>query len=672
MADPTDIEKRITDLRKLLDYHNNRYYVLDSPEISDAAYDVLMRQLQQLEQQRPDLVTADSPTQRVGATPIEAFGVVEHRLPLLSLANAFSNEELMAWYKRLGNQAPDAEFDFVAEIKMDGLAVALTYVNGVLVSGATRGDGYRGENITQNLKTIRSIPLSVPVDAAPARFEVRGEVFMSKAAFKKTNDERTREGQPLFANPRNAAAGSVRQLDPRITSQRQLDIYIYSLGWSEGRQMPPTHWETMQYLKSLGFKINPDNTRCKTIEEVEAFHQKIMDKREHLPYETDGIVAKVNSFAIQERLGVVAHDPRWALAYKFPPMQSTTKLLEIRVNVGRTGSINPFAVMEPVQVGGVTVSRAALHNEDFIREKDLRLGDWVTIQRAGDVIPEIVGPILGRRTGGEQVWAMPFKCPRCGSDVVRPEGEVMSYCSNVACPAQALERLGHFVGRGTMDIEGLGERWITIFFENGLVNDIADIYTLKKDDLLKLDRMGEKLADKVLANIEKSKQRPLSRVLFALGVPGVGDETSELLAANFDGIDALMNAGVEDLTRVHGIGPKTAQSIHTFFRQQGNLRIIQRLKEYGVQMKKEVRRGNQPLAGLQFVVTGRLERDSRQQAEDRIKQLGGSVGSDVTKKTNYLVVGADPGSKLDKANNLGTRVLNEDQFVALLEAKAKS
>ncbi|MBI2958625.1 MAG: NAD-dependent DNA ligase LigA, partial [Chloroflexi bacterium] len=438
MADPKpEAAARVAELRKLINHHNYRYYVLDSPEISDAEYDRLLRELQALEQQYPDLVTPDSPTQRVGAAPVAAFGVVEHRLPLLSLANAFSNEELMAWHKRLKNQAPDADFDFVAETKMDGLAVAITYVDGLLTTGATRGDGFRGENITQNLKTIRSIPLSVPRDAAPPSFEVRGEVFMSKASFKKLNEERAREGQALFANPRNAAAGSVRQLDPRITSQRQLDIYVYALGWSEGRQMPDNHWDTMQYLKSLGFKVNHDNRLCQSIAEVEEFHKDIAEKREGLPYETDGIVAKVNSFPLQERLGFVAREPRWAIAYKFPPMQATTRLTGIGINVGRTGSLNPFAIMEPVLVGGVTVSRAALHNEDYIRQKDLRIGDWVIVQRAGDVIPEIVGPVVSRRTGSERPFVMPTRCPVCGADAVRPEGEAMSRCSNAACPAQA-------------------------------------------------------------------------------------------------------------------------------------------------------------------------------------------------------------------------------------------
>ncbi|MEW5748985.1 MAG: NAD-dependent DNA ligase LigA [Candidatus Thermoplasmatota archaeon] len=664
-----EAKSRVEELRRLLNHHNYRYYVLDSPEISDAEYDALMLDLQELERRYPELVTPDSPTQRVGAAPVEEFGVVEHPQPLLSLANAFSSEELAAWRKRIGNLAPEAPFDFVAEPKVDGLAVALTYIDGLLFTGATRGDGYRGENVTQNLRTIKSIPLSVPGDAPP-RFEVRGEVYLSRAAFKKVNEVRAREGLPLFANPRNAAAGSVRQLDPRITAQRPLDIFVYALGWAEGKATPETHWETMEYLKSLGFKVNPDNARCATVEEIEAFHHRLQEKREHLPYESDGIVAKVNSLALQRRLGFVAHEPRWAIAYKFPPIQATTVLEGIGINVGRTGSLNPFAILEPVSVAGTTISRAALHNEDYIKEKDIRIGDVVVVQRAGDVIPEIVGPVVSRRTGAEKPFAMRTSCPVCGAAVVRPEGEAMARCSNAACPAQALERIKHLVSRGAMDIEGVGEKLCAAFFERGLVKDASDLYYLKREQLLEMERMGEKSADNVLQSIERSKQRPLSRVIFALGIPNVGDETAELLAARFKGIEELMAAGLEQLTAIHTIGPKTAQSIHTFFQQEGNRRIIERLRRAGVRMEAEERRAaEQPLAGLQFVVTGRLERLTRQQAEDRIKELGGSVGSDVSKKTSHLVVGADPGSKLDKARALGAKTLSEAEFLELLEGK---
>jgi DNA ligase (NAD+) len=488
VSDLSAIQKRIEELRQKLNHHNYRYYVLDSPEVSDEEYDGLMRELRQLEEQYPQLLTPDSPTQRVGAAPIEAFGVVEHPLPLLSLGNAFVTEDLFAWHARTLKLLDVPQFDMVCEHKMDGLAIALTYVNGQFMRGATRGDGLRGENITQNLRTVRSIPLSVPKDAPP-RFEVRGEVYLPKAGFNKLNKERENEGLPIFANPRNAAAGSVRQLDPRITAKRPLDIYIYMLGYAEGKPMPATHWETMEYLKSLGFKINPNNKRISRIEEAEEYYQTWTQNRESLPYEADGVVVKADLLEYHTRLGDVGREPRWAIAYKFPAIQGTTRLKEIGISVGRTGTLNPYAILEPVQIGGVTIERAALHNEDDIRRKDVREGDWVYIQRAGDVIPDIVGPIISRRTGNEKEFSLLEKvfdktkgrpaCPVCKGEVVRPEGEVMYYCSNAACPAQVQERLRHFVSRGAMDIRGIGERLIALFLREGLVKDAADLYYLE-------------------------------------------------------------------------------------------------------------------------------------------------------------------------------------------------
>jgi DNA ligase (NAD+) len=668
MSDQDKVRQRVEELRKLINYHNYRYYVLDSPEISDAEYDELMQELKRLEAEHPELITPDSPTQRVGAAPVEAFGVVEHPLPLLSLANAFSNEELLAWYKRVLNLVERQDFDFASEIKMDGLAVALTYVDGRLVTGATRGDGYRGEDVTQNLRTIRSIPLSVPKDAPP-RFEVRGEVFLSKVGFKKLNEERAREGLPLFANPRNAGAGSVRQLDPRITAQRPLDIYVYALGYAEGKKVPETHWERMEYLKSLGFKINPHNKLCKTIEEAEEYHQKWVEERERLPYETDGVVVKVNSIELQDRLGFVGHEPRWAIAYKFPAVQGTTILKDIGINVGRTGSLNPFAILEPVRIGGVVIKQAALHNEEDIRRKDIRIGDTVIVQRAGEVIPEIVGPIVSKRTGKERIFSMPSSCPVCGAEVIKPEGEAMHRCTNAACPSQALERLKHFVIRGAMDIEGVGEKLCTALFQAGLVKDVADFYYLTREQLLGLERMADKSVSNVLDSIEKSKDRPLARVIFALGILHIGEETAELLASNFSSIDELAKANEEKLLSIPSIGPKIAESIVAFFRQRENRRIIEKLRKAGVSLAKkeapaELR--ELPLAGKEFVVTGRLEAFPRSEAEARIKELGGAVGSSVTKKTTYLVVGADPGSKLDKARSLGTKLLTEEEFLRLI------
>ena len=666
MSKQDEIRQRVEELRNLVNYHNYRYYVLDSPEISDAEYDQLMRELKQLEAEHPELITPDSPTQRVGAAPVEAFGVVEHREPLLSLANAFSNEELMAWHKRTSNLVEGQDFDFVCEVKMDGLAVALTYVDGRLVTGATRGDGYRGEDVTQNLRTIRSIPLSVPKDAPP-RFEVRGEVYLSKAGFKKLNEERAREGLPLFANPRNAGAGSVRQLDPRITAQRPLDIYIYALGYAEGKKVPETHWKRMEYLKSLGFKVSPYNTLCKTIEEVEEYHREWEEKRESLPYETDGVVVKVNSVDLQERLGFVGHEPRWAIAYKFPAIQGTTILKDIGINVGRTGSLNPYAILEPVRVGGVTIKQAALHNEEDIRRKDIRIGDTVIVQRAGEVIPEIVGPIVSKRSGKGRIFFMPSNCPVCGAEVIKPEGEAMHRCTNAACPAQALERLKHFVIRGAMDIDGVGEKLCTALFQKGLVKDVADLYYLTREQLLGMERMADKSVSNVLSSIERSKDRPLARVIFALGILHIGEETAELLASNLSSIDELAEATEEKLLSVPSIGPKIAQSVVAFFRQKENQRIIDKLRKAGVRLEEAPAEPRElPLAGQEFVVTGRLEAFTRSEAEARIKELGGAVGSSVTKKTTYLVVGADPRSKLDKARSLGTKLLTEEEFLKLI------
>jgi DNA ligase (NAD+) len=666
-----EVKKRIDELRKLINYHNHRYYVLDSPEISDAEYDELMRELKRLEEEFPQFLTSDSPTQRVGAAPVEAFGVVAHQIPMLSLGKAFSHEELLAWHKRVSGLLGEQEFDLVAEHKMDGLAVALIYQEGRFATGATRGDGFRGEDITQNLKTIRSIPLTVP-KGAPSRFEVRGEVYLSKNGFKKLNEDRAKAEQPLFANPRNAAAGSVRQLDPRITAQRPLDIYIYGLGLIEGGKIPPTHWETLEYLKSLGFKLNPQNELLNNLQQAESYYQRWAEERERLPYEADGIVFKVNRYDLQERLGNVGGEPRWAVAYKFPATQVTTRLLDIGVSVGRTGTLNPYAILEPVNVGGVIVKRAALHNEDDIRRKDIRIGDMVVVQRAGEVIPEVVSPVVSLRTGKEKVFVMPSKCPVCGAEAIKPEGEAMSRCTNVACPAQVYELVKHFVSRGAMDIEGFGEKLAGALLEAGLIKDVGDIYTLKdkKEDLIGLERMGEKSASNVLKAIEESKNRPLSRVIFALGIRHVGSETAEILVKHFGSIDKLSQSTAEELMTAPTIGPKIAESIVAFFRQESNRKVIEKLRQAGVRMREEAARPRElPLAGKEFVVTGKLESCTRTEAEARIRELGGLVGSSVSKKTDFLVVGADSGSKRDRALELGTTILNEKQFLDMLGKK---
>ncbi len=676
MADIERAKKRVGKLREQINYHNHRYYVLDSPEISDAEYDALMAELRRLEEEHPELITPESPTQRVGAAPVEAFGVVEHPLPLLSLSNVFSYDELLAWHKRISNLVPGQDMDFVCELKLDGLAVALTYTEGRLTTGATRGDGYRGEDITQNLRTIKSIPLTVPKDA-PRKFEVRGEVYLSRSGFEKLNKERAEEGQPLFANPRNAAAGSVRQLDPRVTAKRPLDIYIYGLGYAEGevvggREMPPTHWETMEYLKSMGFRISPYNAHVSDISDADKYYQHWEEERKNLEFEADGIVIKVNSFELQRVLGTVGHDPRWATAYKFPAIQATTKLLDIGINVGRTGSLNPYAILEPVSVGGVNIKRAALHNEEDIRRKDIRIGDTVVVQRAGEVIPEVVAPVVSKRTGQERLFVMPVRCPVCGGEVVKPEGEVMMRCTNASCPAQLYELLNHFISRSAMDIDGVGEKLAAALLEKGLVKNAADLYSLHAQDLMNLERMGEKSVQNVLDAIEGSKQRPLARVIFAIGIRHVGAETAELLASHFGSMDRLASASEEELLTVPTIGPKIAESIVTFFRQEANRHIIDELRKAGVRLEEEAgARKERPLSGQEFVLTGRLEAFPRSEVEARIKELGGSIGSSVTRKTTHLVVGAEPGSKLEKARALGTKVLSEEEFLRLLEGENK-
>ncbi|MDP2920027.1 MAG: NAD-dependent DNA ligase LigA [Dehalococcoidia bacterium] len=675
-------KERIEKLRDLINYHNRRYYVLDSPEISDAEYDGLMQELRDQEAQFPQLVIPDSPTQRVGAEPLAAFGVVEHRLPLLSLSNAFSTEDLYAWHTRTRRLLDVDRFDMVCEHKIDGLAVALVYENSRLVRGATRGDGYRGENITQNLRTIRSVPLTLPGGAPPA-FEVRGEVYLPRAGFQKLNREREAEGLPLFANPRNAAAGSVRQLDPRITAKRPLDIYIYSLGWVQGGTVPGTHWERMQYLTRLGFKVNPNLKKVAAIEEAEEYHQHWLHQRETMPYEADGIVVKVDSIECQERLGDIGREPRWAIAYKFPAIQGSTRLKEIGISVGRTGTLNPYAILEPVQVGGVTIKQAALHNEDDIRRKDIREGDWVYIQRAGDVIPEVVGPIIGRRTGNEKPFSLIDKlpkdergrplCPACGHEVIKPADEVMYYCSNAACPVQVQRRMELFVSRGGMDIRGIGESLIEMLFREGFVKDVADLYKLKekRDRLILIERMGEKSADNILAAIEKSKNASLPRLIYALGIRHVGEETANLLAEHFTDLAGLASSGAERLMHVPSIGPKIAESIAAFFRQEENRRVVEKLKQAGVWPHREiVKNEGLPLVGKEFVITGTLKAFSREVAHERIKALGGTAKETVTRKTAYLVVGEDPGaSKVERARALSTQQIYEEQFIAILEQK---
>ena len=662
--------QRAAELREQINHHNYRYYVLDDTEISDGEYDRLMVELRRLEEDHPSLVTPESPTQRVGASPADGFDQVQHRLPMLSLGNAFNEDDLQAWYRRVKGLLDDADFDLVCELKIDGLAVSLTYQDGVLVQGATRGDGTAGEDVTQNLRTIRTIPMSL-LGEPPPYLEVRGEVYLPLEDFRRLNEGRAERGEPLYANPRNTGAGSVRQLDPKVTASRNMHIWVYSLGDIGETVRPNGHWDSLQWLNGLGFRINPENQICNNLQEAVDYYHSWMEKRHDLPYEIDGVVIKVNPFAYQDSLGVVGREPRWAIAFKFPAEQAVTRLLDIGINVGRTGSLNPYAILGPVVVSGVTVRQASLHNEEDINRKDIRIGDWVTVERAGDVIPQVVGPVLDRRTGQEQVFKMPANCPVCGTQVVKPESEAMHRCPNTSCPVQFFELLKHFVSKGAMDIDGLGGQWCNILIENSLVKDVADLYRLDKEELLKLDRMGDKLATKIMTNVEVSKQRPLHRVLFALGIIHVGSEIAELLTQRYASINEMAEATPEELTEIPGIGPKIAESVADYFAVPHNQQVLKDLGKGGVVLHHDIQdiqeaADDLPFSGKSFVVTGTLSGFTRREAEDRIKILGGNVASAVTRKTDYLVAGASPGSKVAAAGRLGTEILDEAAFLELM------
>ena len=662
MTSPEVLE-RVSELRASLDYHNHRYFVLDAPEVSDAQYDVLMRHLRALEAQHPELVTPQSPTQRVGAEPSSGFAQARHAVQMFSLGNAFDDDELMAWHRRTAETLESDSFDMACELKYDGLAVALTYENGVLVRGATRGNGTVGEDVTQNLRTIRSIPLEVRGDF-PARFEVRGEVLFPLSAFQRFNEERIANDLPPYAHPRNTAAGSIRQIDPKDVASRPLDIFVYGVAEPIG---PDTQLDTLAYLQELGFKTNRNNALVATPEEAADYYRKWIERAESLDYGCDGVVIKVNRLDLQHHLGVVGREPRWAIAYKFPATQSVTQLNDIGVSVGRTGRLNPYAILEPVDVGGVTVSQATLHNEDYIEAKDLRIGDWVVVQRAGEVIPQVVSVITERRTGNERKFQMPTSCPSCGELAVRVEGEAATACVNAQCPAQLVRLLEHFVSRGAMDIDGLGIIQTMTLLEKGLIKDAADLYSLEKDQLLGLERMAEKSVSNLLAAIDASKDRPLSRLLVALGIDHVGSEAAELLAGHFGKMDALMAADEEALTAIPSIGPKIAASVVSYFQNSTNRDVIGRLGRAGVRLEDQARPEpvSPTLAGLRFVVTGRLQAFSRSDIADRIKAAGGAVSGSVSKKTDYLIAGEDAGSKLADAEALGVKVITEDEFLAL-------
>ncbi len=666
MDEKEQLKKRAEELRLEINDHNYRYYVLDSPLISDAEYDTLVRELETIESKYPDLITSDSPTQRIGAAPAAAFKSVAHRERMYSLQDAFSTEELLAWLERVEKVIGSQEVDYVCELKVDGTALSLTYENGLLVQGATRGDGTVGEDITTNLKTIKSVPLRM---LKPADFvEIRGEAFLAKEQFKHLNKERSKAGEELFANPRNAAAGSLRQLDPKISAGRGLDALFYAVGYSKGLTFN-NHWEVLQFLKEAGFKTSAHAVVADTADDVIEYYSYWQQRRADLPYEIDGVVVKVNNFEHQRALGFTAKSPRWAIAYKFPAEQKTTKLLDIGLSVGRTGAVTPFAILEPVIVAGSKIGKATLHNEDEVHRKDIRIGDYVIVQKAGDVIPEIVAPIKEKRDGKEKTFKMPSKCPICDTALEKPEGEAIYRCVNYKdCAAQRYQALIHFASRPAMDIEGLGEAIAVELLDKGIVNDIADIYYLQKDELFRLTHFKEKAVQNLYDAIGQSKKRPLSKLLFGLGIRLAGANMAQMLAQIFQTLDNLMSAGYEDLVSIEGVGEKVAQSVVDYFKDDSNVKLIDKLKKAGVNTKEPVRAeaGGRKLEGLSIVFTGALQRFKREEAQDLVREMGGHPSSSVSKSTDYVVAGEAAGSKYNKAKQLGVTIISEEEFERMI------
>jgi len=658
------IKKEVEKLRKEIHYHNYRYYVLNDPVISDYEYDQLVKRLEELERQYPELITPDSPTQRIGEEITGEFPTVEHRIPMLSLDNTYNEEEVRDFDRRVRKLLGDEPVEYVVELKIDGVAVSLRYEKGKFVQGSTRGNGKIGDDITSNLKTIKTVPLVLLTDDPDLQnIEVRGEVYMPKHEFERMNREREEEGLPLFANPRNAAAGTLKLQDPKEVAKRGLDIFVHTV--AEFPEKVKTHYEALQILKDIGFKVSPYVKLCKNIDEAIEYFNEWVDRRDSLPFEIDGMVLKVNSFDQQRRLGTTIKSPRYAIAYKFPARQATTRIKDIVLQVGRTGVVTPVAVLDPVHLSGTIVSRATLHNEDEIKRKDIRIGDWVIVEKGGEIIPKVVKVIKDKRTGEEKEFRMPEKCPVCGGKLVREEGEVAWRCINVSCPAQIKRSIQHFASRNAMDIEGLGPSLIDQLVDKGLVKDYGDLYYLDPKEVAKLERMGKKSTENLMRAIEKSKTRPLARLIFALGIRHVGIHAAGILAERFKSIDKLKEATFEELASIEGIGPIMAKSIVNFFREKKNLEVLEKLRRAGVKMEEEEKKEG-VLAGKTFVFTGALSKYSRHEAQEKVIALGGKVSSSVSRNTDYVVVGENPGSKYEKAKKLGIKIINEEEFLKMI------
>jgi DNA ligase (NAD+) len=665
---PREQTERAARLREEIEYHNYRYYVLDDPEISDAAYDGLMKELEALEENYPELKNANSPTQRVGSAPLEEFGQVPHTIPMLSLANAMVEDAVIEFDQRVKRfLKTDAEIEYVSEPKMDGVAIELIYEQGELVAGSTRGDGYIGEDVTKNLRTIKTIPLHLigRKEAVPVRLEVRGEVYMEVADFKALNKRQEQVGETLFANPRNAAAGSLRQLDSAVTAQRPLKIFCYGVGEVRGKVFE-SQWEVLQTLPRWGLRSNPLVRRCTNIHEAMDYYREINAQRERQPYEMDGVVIKVDSFELQRRLGEVSRSPRWAVAYKFLPKEETTRIIDIKAQVGRTGVLTPVALMEPVRIGGVEVKRATLHNQDEIEKKDIRIGDTVVVRRAGDVIPEVVKIIQSKRTGAERRFIMPKSCPVCGSDVMRLPGEAAHRCVGISCAAQLKGRIRHFASKRAMDIDGLGIKLIDQLVDKGMLKDIADLYYLTQDDLASLERMAAKSAENLVRALEKSKHPTLARFLYALGMRHVGEHIAQVLARELPSMDRFYQISAGELQDIAGIGPEVAQSIYRFFHDKKNREVIKRLQKAGITIAEPSAHRAMPLQGKTFLFTGALEGMTRDVARDLVLAFGGEIASSAGKGVDYVVVGKEPGSKYTKAKELGLTIVDEDEFKRLV------